>query len=198
MTVSLLSFFIALFNTLHDMGVSGHTHERSHSMLPLLPYSDAAPSSTQQTRSRSFLFQAHRRRTVLVAGAFISIIALFGLAATSVSRSSGASRYVVPDRLQDTSNPPTYPALDNSSHPGNGPVPLKDVGLPLEAVEEVEEVHPVYSPYLKGPPTESFRSNLRGDLKYITSWISAGWSVYKLLYFSNVHVLTLSVQITML
>ena len=32
------------------------------------------------------------------------------------------------------------------------------------------------NPLVRGPPTESFRDNLRNDTKYITSWISAGWS----------------------
>ncbi|KAL6310144.1 hypothetical protein BKA93DRAFT_721989 [Sparassis latifolia] len=33
-----------------------------------------------------------------------------------------------------------------------------------------------YSPYVNGPPTARFRDNLRNDTKYITSWISAGWT----------------------
>ncbi|TCD62408.1 hypothetical protein EIP91_006936 [Steccherinum ochraceum] len=42
--------------------------------------------------------------------------------------------------------------------------------------EHVELAAPKYSPYLRGPPTDSFRENLRSDTKYITSWISAGWN----------------------
>lgn len=30
--------------------------------------------------------------------------------------------------------------------------------------------------YVQGPPTQRFRDNLRNDTKYITSWISAGWT----------------------
>ncbi|KAJ8588385.1 hypothetical protein M405DRAFT_740358 [Rhizopogon salebrosus TDB-379] len=30
--------------------------------------------------------------------------------------------------------------------------------------------------YVQGPPTQSFRDNLRNDTKYITSWVSAGWT----------------------
>ncbi|KAL1741194.1 hypothetical protein HDZ31DRAFT_67174 [Schizophyllum fasciatum] len=43
-------------------------------------------------------------------------------------------------------------------------------------------VHPThefeYDPaqYLMGPPTDSFRENLRPELQYITSWVSAGWT----------------------
>ncbi|KAK0465566.1 uncharacterized protein EV420DRAFT_1514935 [Desarmillaria tabescens] len=32
------------------------------------------------------------------------------------------------------------------------------------------------SNYVLGAPTEHFRDNLRPDVQYITSWISAGWS----------------------
>ncbi|KAF8506766.1 hypothetical protein F5888DRAFT_1896221 [Russula emetica] len=35
---------------------------------------------------------------------------------------------------------------------------------------------PVRKSALLGPPTSRFRDNLRNDTKYITSWISAGWS----------------------
>ncbi|KAF9245804.1 hypothetical protein BU15DRAFT_40619 [Melanogaster broomeanus] len=30
--------------------------------------------------------------------------------------------------------------------------------------------------YVVGPPTDNFKDNLRNDTKYITSWISAGWT----------------------
>ncbi|KAG1754887.1 uncharacterized protein EDB91DRAFT_1276371 [Suillus paluster] len=30
--------------------------------------------------------------------------------------------------------------------------------------------------YVQGPPTQRFRDNLRNDTKYVTSWISAGWT----------------------
>jgi hypothetical protein len=30
--------------------------------------------------------------------------------------------------------------------------------------------------YVLGPPTDRFRNNLRNDTKYITSWVSAGWT----------------------
>ncbi|KAG1885499.1 hypothetical protein F4604DRAFT_1890272 [Suillus subluteus] len=46
---------------------------------------------------------------------------------------------------------------------------------------DIEEA-PMYSAtfnsqlYVQGPPTQRFRDNLRNDTKYITSWISAGWT----------------------
>jgi hypothetical protein len=32
--------------------------------------------------------------------------------------------------------------------------------------------------YLNGPPTASFKDNLKNGEQYITSWISAGWSKF--------------------
>lgn len=46
---------------------------------------------------------------------------------------------------------------------------------------------PVYSPWVKGPPTQKFRDNLRDDYQYITSWLSAGWSAFILDHFSLIH-----------
>lgn len=44
--------------------------------------------------------------------------------------------------------------------------------LPLPSVDDYEDPHSL----LLGPPTQSFRENLRNDSKYITSWLSAGWT----------------------
>ena len=52
-----------------------------------------------------------------------------------------------------------------------------DPGTPPPYPEEFED-ELAHSPYVLGPPTPSFRDNLRNDTKYITSWISAGWSAY--------------------
>lgn len=44
--------------------------------------------------------------------------------------------------------------------------------LTIAPVTEVEDAQS----YLLGPPTRSFRENLRNDTKYITSWLNAGWT----------------------
>jgi len=42
--------------------------------------------------------------------------------------------------------------------------------------------------YLNGPPTERFRDNLRPGAKYITSWISAGWTNDVMTYMNLVYL----------
>jgi hypothetical protein len=39
--------------------------------------------------------------------------------------------------------------------------------------------------YVQGPPTQSFRDNLRNDTKYITTWGSAGWTNVVMSYVSQ-------------
>ncbi|KAH8099351.1 hypothetical protein BXZ70DRAFT_894911 [Cristinia sonorae] len=143
-------------------------HERSQSSLPLLPHSSDSPPPTPlfPHRSRGVLLHAHRRRFLVLIFALLSFIGILTLAASSFS----SLQYVTTERENNT-NPPSHtlphaadnsgvlsteqhPAIDTSSHA---------VSLP-------------HSPYLRGPPTKSFRDNLRSDLKYVTSWISAGWN----------------------
>ncbi|KAF5352395.1 hypothetical protein D9756_005940 [Leucocoprinus leucothites] len=42
--------------------------------------------------------------------------------------------------------------------------------------------------YLNGPPTRSFRENLRPDVKYLTSWISAGWTNDVMTYINLIYL----------
>ncbi|EKM84096.1 hypothetical protein AGABI1DRAFT_67300 [Agaricus bisporus var. burnettii JB137-S8] len=42
--------------------------------------------------------------------------------------------------------------------------------------------------YLHGPPTQSFRDNLRTESKYITSWISAGWTNDVMTYINLIYL----------
>ncbi|KAH7927278.1 hypothetical protein BV22DRAFT_1045518 [Leucogyrophana mollusca] len=46
--------------------------------------------------------------------------------------------------------------------------------IPVESVSSNTSTS-VHESFVLGPPTQSFRDNLRNDTKYITSWISAGW-----------------------
>lgn len=152
---------------------SGRAHERSQSTLPLLPYADSPPATPLpfNLKPRANFIPAPRRRFILVTCAFLSVIGLLGLAATSISRSSSDSGYVVSDRPEsNTTGHPTYPALDPEDVADPSIPPMHEDGRPLAELAE-----PTYSPYLRGPPTDSFRDNLRNDTKYVTSWISAGW-----------------------
>jgi len=42
--------------------------------------------------------------------------------------------------------------------------------------------------YLNGPPTDRFRDNLRPDMKYITSWLSAGWTNDVITYMNLIYL----------
>ncbi|KAF4623811.1 hypothetical protein D9613_002247 [Agrocybe pediades] len=42
--------------------------------------------------------------------------------------------------------------------------------------------------FLKGPPTERFRDNLLPNVKYITSWISAGWTNDVMTYINLIYL----------
>lgn len=53
--------------------------------------------------------------------------------------------------------------------------PSLNVTMPASSSVNAKQL---YSPWVLGPPTESFRDNLRPDIKYITSWLDAGWSTY--------------------
>lgn len=54
------------------------------------------------------------------------------------------------------------------------------LSLNTEEIIPVEAEKQRYSPWVLGPPTQSFRDNLRPHTKYITSWLDAGWSTYHL------------------
>ncbi|KIM70241.1 hypothetical protein SCLCIDRAFT_102054 [Scleroderma citrinum Foug A] len=51
------------------------------------------------------------------------------------------------------------------------PAQLRDL-LTVPPVTDLDDVQS----YVLGPPTQSFRDNLRNDTKYITSWLNAGWT----------------------
>lgn len=60
---------------------------------------------------------------------------------------------------------------------GFGTLSIKPSGFTLD-IQDAPARPTVFNPqlYVQGPPTQSFRDNLRNDTKYITSWTSAGWT----------------------
>lgn len=146
----------------------GHGHARSYSSVPLLPYADATPPATPfvfafhpKHRVQSFV---HRRRPVFVVVAILSVVSLALLASWAVTDSSGP-RFAPQET--DPLSLPSDPEWSNITLPE----------LHFDDVVPVSE----YPPYIVGAPTQSFRDNLRNDTKYITSWLSAGWSTCPLL-----------------
>ncbi len=163
------------------MPVSGNpaaafTHGRSQSSMPLLPYADSSPPSSPGSRSfnpRYMPYFAHKRRLVVTACLSLAVIALVSLSFTNLATREGSLAVPVSEHSQpsldvDVSLPVSH---DPASQPGEESEPLEE-----------EEEAPEFSPLVLGAPTQSFRDNLRNDTKYITSWISAGWSEYPFLF----------------
>lgn len=145
-------------------------HGRSQSNVPLLPYADSSPPSpfvaTYRSKGRPTSLISPRRRSVVVLCAFAAMVGLGLLASHTVSRG------LVPetDAIPEDAHVPFYLEDAVPSEPEEPPANWTTISPPHP--EEVEE----YSPWVLGPPTQSFRDNLRSDTKYLTSWISAGWS----------------------
>ena len=145
-------------------------HGRSQSSVPLLPYAETTPpptpfAVTTGLRGKGASLIPIRRKSALVLCAFVSVVSLGILASFAVR---GASlRLVAPQAvdspIQDFVQAPINSTLDEDSAEEVAPEPEPELD---------------YSPYVLGPPTQSFRDNLRNDTKYITSWLSAGWSAY--------------------
>ena len=147
----------------------GYGHGRSQSSVPLLPYTERTPPSTPfvstfRGKAHSFSVVHGKRKTIFVLCAFVSVVFLGVLASWAVS-SGSANSYTVPQHTP-------LPLQDDLDLASNAPLPPP---LP-ETLEDDSLSKEVYSPFVRGPPTQSFRDNLRNDTKYITSWLSAGWS----------------------
>ncbi|KAI0346571.1 hypothetical protein BDW22DRAFT_772681 [Trametopsis cervina] len=57
---------------------------------------------------------------------------------------------------------------------------------PISQNETITEQQ--YSPWVVGAPTQSFRDNLRSDVQYITSWLSAGWNNDVMTYMNLIYL----------
>lgn len=153
------------------------SHQRGDSKLPLLSSDSeglplpASPSSrTSAIRSHAFLSIIRQRRLLFVGLAFLSVFALGALSSVTVLGSAPGAEYVHTELASHTTANETTEAA-----PTTIPV-INDTNTVLLDDEYEEEY--VWSPAVLGPPTARFRDNLRSDVKYITSWISAGWSMY--------------------
>ncbi|GJE85810.1 O-fucosyltransferase family protein [Phanerochaete sordida] len=151
-------------------------HSRTQSGLPLLPYADTTPPSTPfvpsfRTRTPPI---PHRRKSLLVLCAFVSVVSLGVLASFAVH--SSRSIPVAPVAQA----PPAQDVLDS---PVNASFPyLHDDDI--VALPDTAE----YPPWVNGPPTQRFRDNLRNDTQYITSWLSAGWNNDVMTYMNLIYL----------
>ncbi|TBU63759.1 hypothetical protein BD310DRAFT_808030 [Dichomitus squalens] len=113
------------------------------------------------------------RRRLLGALFSLTVLSFVALSVTTFGRVPEETFQVTPEH----GNAPPQQHETNDRRPE---VDLTHPPLPPAASEPdrdpVSEEEYSYSPRLVGPPTQSFRDNLRNDTKYITSWPSAGWT----------------------
>ncbi|KZT75033.1 hypothetical protein DAEQUDRAFT_660021 [Daedalea quercina L-15889] len=146
-------------------------HIRSESSEPLLYDSPSSPRTPKSPifvfpKPKPFLVNAPLRRLLVLVAAFSSITILVFASISLLSSRSLATESVA------TSAAPQSQLT----------VPHSDVAVNDNATT------PYYSPYILGPPTESFRDNLRDDVQYITSWISAGWTNDVMTYMNLIYL----------
>ncbi|KAF5323560.1 hypothetical protein D9611_005638 [Ephemerocybe angulata] len=145
------------------------------------------PSSEDTFFSQEKLYTPRRKRRFLVIIA-VSVLAFsaFGLffsrpkdlgAPTALQSSTPTEKTAVPE-LSELEG-------DGADFPAPGPPLLEtDIPVPQEAT-----ISPYNSSHvLNGPPTLRFRDNLRHDQKYITSWISAGWTNDVMTYINLIYL----------
>ncbi|KAI0715410.1 hypothetical protein C8Q76DRAFT_730622 [Earliella scabrosa] len=161
-------------------------HARSDSRLPLLPYADPGPYepalSAPTSRSLFNRFMFLRKRRPLLAVLCLTVLSLLAVSFTFLGHAPNPL-LVVP--TYGSAAPPS-PDSDSPSPPAEDPSLHHDLGSEPELEEEE------YSPLVLGPPTPSFRDNLRNDTKYITSWISAGWTNDVMTYANLIYLGTLT------
>ncbi|KAI0778374.1 hypothetical protein BD413DRAFT_508781 [Trametes elegans] len=138
---------------------NAYTHARSQSSMPLLPYADATPPASPSSRSPAPRFMptfAYKRRLLITASLSLAAIALVSLTFTNLATREQSLAIPVHEDV-------AFTPANNSV-----PEPVLEERPPEQQLQ--------FSPFVLGPPTQSFRDNLRNDTKYITSWISAGWT----------------------
>ncbi len=153
-------------------------HGRSDSRIPLLPYVDFSRSSSPTSPSSARLrMSSLPRRRLLVALLSLTVLSIVAFSLTTFVYAPQGALQLTPDpegtahQQLDVDEP--IP-LANSTNPSEHPAVSESEPEPEPEPEAEEEYS--YSQAVLGPPTPSFRDNLRNDTKYITSWPSAGWS----------------------
>ncbi|OCH94686.1 hypothetical protein OBBRIDRAFT_722038 [Obba rivulosa] len=174
-----------------DLEIPRYSHGRSESRIPLLnKYADyfSPPLSPGLPSSKAHFTGSHTRlgRLLFVTFAFLSTATLITFASFSLFTSLRQDSYSRSNIA--VSSPEAEPA---------------ETSLPALHDEDRytnDDIHdePEYSPYVLGPPTESFRDNLRNDTKYITSWISAGWTNDVMTYANMVYLGSITDRVTIL
>lgn len=156
-------------------------HQRGDSKLPLLGNSDGLPlpvspsSRASASKASAFLSAVRYRRLLFIGLAVLSAFSLAVLSSVTVLGSTPGTEFVHTELAAQTTASAEDPAIAPAVS-----TPVSEPDAPN--IPDVYEEEYEYSPYVLGPPTQRFRDNLRNDTKYITSWISAGWSMSQYLF----------------
>lgn len=134
-------------------------HDKQALSPLMLDDSLSSPSHPNSPRFSPVRFTSRRRRIVVTAVAVFSVFTLLGLAYLSSSRPLLVSQDTPPALSLDHT-----PKLDRKSAL-LGPPTSRFRGSPQRFLLHISSIL-----------TRLHSDNLRNDTKYITSWISAGWS----------------------
>ncbi|KAI0706099.1 hypothetical protein BC835DRAFT_1260723 [Cytidiella melzeri] len=139
--------------------------------MPLLPFSaPPSPTSKHHAQAPSLVFAPRRNRSLFLLVVLGSVVSLALFASRVVSRG-----FATDSRRLDS---PSETWSNDDGLPSNWTSP------PPTIDEQVVQ----YPPWVLGAPTQSFRDNLRPDTKYITSWISAGWTNDVMTYMNLIYL----------
>ncbi|EMD41919.1 hypothetical protein CERSUDRAFT_110476 [Gelatoporia subvermispora B] len=173
-----------------DLEIPRYGHARSESRIPLLKYADyfSPPLSPKLPtfRTRFVPSQTRLGRVIFVTLAFLSAASLITFATFSLFSDPHRDTYSIPDVVRPSPEVELEEPL------------LPPIHEDHRYSDEMSLDEPEYSPYVVGPPTESFRDNLRNDTKYITSWISAGWTNDVMTYANMVYLGSITDRVAIL
>ncbi|KAG6910509.1 hypothetical protein DXG01_009928 [Tephrocybe rancida] len=128
----------------------------------------------QSPRWQNYLAVAGKRRFIIAVSLAV-LVSLFGL---SVFRSSWSNEHTIIPVAEDVVEKVIPPST------------------PLNSSALVDHLGPADN--LLGLPTANFRDNLRDDRKYITSWVSAGWTNDVMTYINLIYLAIITDRIPVL
>lgn len=151
----------------------------SSSTKPLLIYTDKSASASPLVSPtfRPQLYSYHSklpRRAYRIAVYGLTCVFVLAILCTwSAHRMDDVSRRVAAPRLSTVTG--IFTDIEEQNENQQTQTQTEEAEQKVTVQEDVLPPSS-HSPWVFGPPTLKFRDNLRPELKYITSWLAAGWS----------------------
>ncbi|KAH9942961.1 hypothetical protein B0H21DRAFT_866317 [Amylocystis lapponica] len=161
-----------------------HNHSRSESRVPLLQFYDSFASPPDSPLSSTVSSPIHARRLLSPVLRRLFFALVFSLCAVSLAALVTLTSFVPSTHPESAASAPVSQPSPEDSHPI---APVHDT-----IDYEQTQADAAFSPYVLGPPTSRFRDNLRNDTKYVTSWISAGWTNDVMTYANLIYLGTIT------